>query len=95
MSKFLRPYGLPGSSVHGFSRQEYKSGLPCPTPGDLPDPGIEPGSPALQAESLPLSHQESPRVWLPTPVFLPGEFHGLRSLASYIPWGYKESDMTE
>ena len=31
----------------GFSRQEYRSGLPCPTPGDLPDPGIEPRSPAL------------------------------------------------
>ena len=31
-----------------FSRQEYWSGLPCPPPGDLPDPGIEPGSPALQ-----------------------------------------------
>ena len=31
----------------GFSRQEYWSGLPCPPPGDLPDPGIEPGSPAL------------------------------------------------
>ena len=36
----------------GFSRQEYWSGLPFPPPGDLPDPGIEPGSPALQAESL-------------------------------------------
>ena len=32
----------PGSSVHGFSRQEYQSGLPCPPPGDLPNPGIEP-----------------------------------------------------
>ena len=31
----------------GFSRQEYWSGLPFPSPGDLPDPGIEPGSPAL------------------------------------------------
>ena len=31
----------------GFSRQEYWSGLPCPPPGDLPDPGIEPASPAL------------------------------------------------
>ena len=31
----------------GFSRQEYWSGLPCPSPGDLPDPGIEPASPAL------------------------------------------------
>ena len=36
----------------GFSRQEYWSGLPFPSPGDLPDPGIEPGSPAFQADSL-------------------------------------------
>ena len=36
-----------------FSRQEYWSGLPFPSPGDLPDPGIEPGSPALQADALP------------------------------------------
>ena len=36
----------------GFSRQEYWSGLPFPSPGDLPDPGIKPGSPALQADSL-------------------------------------------
>ena len=36
-----------------FSRQEYWSGLPFPSPGDVPDPGIEPGSPALQAASLP------------------------------------------
>ena len=40
-----------------FSRQEYWSGLPFPSPGDLPDPGIKPVSPALQADSLPLSHQ--------------------------------------
>ena len=37
----------------GFSRQEYWSGLPFPSPEDLPHPGIEPGSPALQADSLP------------------------------------------
>ena len=37
----------------GFSRQEYCSGLPFPSPGDLPDPRIEHGSPALQADSLP------------------------------------------
>ena len=37
----------------GFSRQEYWSGLPLPSPGDLPDPGIEPGSPALKADCLP------------------------------------------
>ena len=36
----------------GFSRQEYWNGLPCPPPGDLPNPGIEPKSPALQADSL-------------------------------------------
>ena len=36
----------------GFSRQEYWSGLPFPSPEDLPDPGIEPRSPALQADSL-------------------------------------------
>ena len=36
----------------GFSRQEYWSGLPFPSPGDLPDPAIEPGSPTLQADSL-------------------------------------------
>ena len=37
----------------GFSGQEYWSGLPFPSRGDLPDPGIEPGSPALQEDSLP------------------------------------------
>ena len=36
----------------GFSRQEYWSGLPFPSPGDLPDPGFEPRSPALQADAL-------------------------------------------
>ena len=35
----------------GFSRQEYWSGVPRPSPGDLPDPGIEPRSPALQADA--------------------------------------------
>ena len=36
-----------------FSRQEYWSGLPFPSPGDLPEPGIKPGSPTLQADTLP------------------------------------------
>ena len=44
---------LPGSSVHVIFRQEYCSGLPFPSPGDLPNPGIEPGSPTLQADALP------------------------------------------
>ena len=43
-----------------FSRQEYWSGLPFPSPGDLPDPGIKPGSPALQADSLPSEPQGFP-----------------------------------
>ena len=37
----------------GFFREEYWSGLPCPPPGDLPNPGIKPRSPALQSNSLP------------------------------------------
>ena len=36
----------------GFSKQEYWGGLPFPSPGDLPNPGIEPGSPALQTDAL-------------------------------------------
>ena len=43
----------PGSSVHGILQQEYWSGLPFPSPGDLPNPGIKPRSPALQADVLP------------------------------------------
>ena len=46
-----------------FSRQDDWSGLPFPSPGDLPNPGIEPGSPALQGASLSLSHLESPGCW--------------------------------
>ena len=50
----------------GFSRQEFWSGLPCLSPGDLPNPGTEPESPAtpiLQAESLLLRRWESPNDW--------------------------------
>ena len=43
----------------GFSRQEYWSGLPFPSPGDLPDPGIKPESPALEADAL---TSEPPRI---------------------------------
>ena len=44
--------GPPGSSVMRISRQGYWSRLPFPSPGDLPNPGIEPRSPTLQADSL-------------------------------------------
>ena len=47
-----------------FSRQEYWSRLPFPYPGDLPDPGIEPAFPALQVDSVPLSHRGSPNIGL-------------------------------
>ena len=121
VSDSLQPNGLspPDSCPWEFSSQEYWSGLPCSTPEDLPDPGSEPESYALQADSLSAelvkvspefyattiyltiayflcwgfpggsAGKESPcnvgdlglvgkipwrREWLPTPVFLPGEF---------------------
>ena len=48
----------------GFSRQEYWSGLPFPSPGDLPNPGIEPGSPALQTDALPSEPPGKPLLLL-------------------------------
>ena len=46
----------------GLSRQECWSGLPFPSPGDLPDPGFEPGSPTLQADALPSEPPGKPHV---------------------------------
>ena len=58
---FATPWtvALQGPLSMGFSRQEYWSGLPFPSPGDLPNPGIKPGYPAWLADSLPLSCQGS------------------------------------
>ena len=53
VSDSLQPFASQAPPSMGFSRQECWSGLPFPSPGDLPDPGIEPGSPALQADALP------------------------------------------
>ena len=50
----------PGSFPMGFSKQEYWSGLPFPSPGDLPDSGIELGPPAFQADAL-ASEPDSPK----------------------------------
>ena len=47
----------------GFSRQKYWSRLPFPSPGDLPNPGVEPGSPALHTDALP---SEPPEKTAPT-----------------------------
>ena len=53
--------------------------------GDVRDEGLIPG----------LGRFPWRRTWQPTPVFLPGEFHGQRSLVGYSPWGCKESNTTE
>ena len=79
----------------GFPSREYWSGLPFPSPGYLPDPGIEPGCPALEADALTSEPPGKSREWLPTPVLLPGESHGQKSLAGYSSWGRKESDINE
>ena len=65
VSSSLRLHGLSATKLLSrqsmeFFRQEYWSGLPFPSPGDLPDPGIEPGSPALRADALPSEPQGSP-----------------------------------
>ena len=61
-----RPHGLyithQASLFMGLSRQDYWSGLPFPSPGDLPNPGIEPRSPALQADSLPTELRGKPQI---------------------------------
>ena len=58
-----RTIAYQASQSMGFSRQEYWSGLPFPSPGDLPNPGIEPGSPALQADALPTEPPGKPLWW--------------------------------
>ena len=58
---------------------------PLANVGDIRDAGLIPGS-----KKIPWR-----RAWQPTPVFLPGEFHGQRRLAGYSPWGRDDSDMTE
>ena len=67
----------------GFPRQEYWSGLPFPSPGDLPNPGIKPGSPTLQVDSL-LSE---------TPVDM--SLSKLQEIVKDKGGGHKESDTTE
>ena len=102
----------------GFSRQEYWSGLPCPPPGDLPNPGIIPVSlisPSLagkfftmmeMSRSTQMSRSLIGYIFFTAlgngsqlqsagKIFLPGKSHGRQSLVGYLPWGCKESDMTE
>ena len=67
----LWPYGLspPGSSVYGFPREDYWNGMPFPSPGDLPDSGIEPKSPALAGGFFTIwatreAHEYWKNIWL-------------------------------
>ena len=72
VSNYLGHHGLQPARLlcpWGFSWQKCWSGLPCPSPGDLPKPGIEPRSPALKADSLPSKP--------------PGKPHGPRQVATY------------
>ena len=68
VSSHVRLFATPWTAAYqappsmGFSRQEYWSGLPCPSPGDLPDPGIKPRSSALQADTLPLEPPGKPII---------------------------------
>ena len=65
----------------GFSRQEYCSGFPFPSPGDLPNPGIKPRSPALQADALPSDaflYQGNPRADSFEKTLMPGKIEGRR-----------------
>ena len=70
-----------------FSKPEYWSGEPFPSPGDLPNPGIEPGSPALQVASLPAGEENGN----------PLQYSCLENSPwmGYSPWGHKELDTTE
>ena len=86
---------LPGSSVQGIFQAIVLEWIAISFSRDLPNTGIEPGSPTLWAKLLPAEPPGKPRQWQPTSVLLPGESHGGRSLVGYSPWGRKESDMTE
>ena len=78
MADSLPPHGLWPARLlcpWGFSRQEYWSGLPCPPPGALPNPGIEPRSPTLQVDSLSSELPGKPKnTWLGSLSLLQGIF---------------------
>ena len=81
----------------GFSRQEYWSGFPFPSPGDLPDPVIKPKSPVLQVDSLPVSHKGSPLYIVTFSLFLnhlmsQGDFRSVNSEEwDSASWGHSRN----
>ena len=83
-----RPVACQAPLSMRFSRQEYWSGLPFPSPGDLPDPGIQPGPLALQADSLPSEPPGKPIYLLFIPQFLFFPL-GMWTLVSRDPVGVK------
>ena len=66
----------------GFSRQEYWSGLPFPSPGDLPDPRIKPRSPALQADAL--TSEPPGKPLCPNPGGFDEEFYSKSSMVGWL-----------
>ena len=81
--------GLMGGIMAGLALTPLDQGFPGGSAVKNP-PGVQ----ESQIQSL---GREDPwrREWIPTPVFLPGQFHGQRSLAGYSQWGCKESDKTD
>ena len=94
VSNSLRPHvGYQAPPCTGFSRREYWRGLPFLSPGDLPNPGIEPGSPTLQADTL---TSEPPGLSFKTPWLLPSPTLSLisfspYSLSHYSSWLWRSS----
>ena len=70
-----------------FSTQEYLSELPFPSPGDLPDPGIKPMSPILQADSLPSESPGNPNIYIFNSCSVTYVFPGVRDPGSIPGWG--------
>ena len=78
----------------GFSRQEYWSGLPFPPPGDLPNPGIEPGSPALQADAVAFPEPpESTHYYMANPFMANRWGNSGNSDRLYFPWAPRSLQM--
>ena len=103
MSDSLQPHGLYPARLLcpcGFSRQEYWGGLPCPPPGDLPNPGIEPRSPELQADSSPSEPPEKPNgvgsLSLLQRIFLTQESNWASCIAAWFftSWATREAQTT-
>ena len=77
---------LPGSSIHGIFQARVLEW------GAIAFSSLQCRRPQFDSWVRKISWRKK---WQPTPVFLPGESHGQRSLVGYSPWGHKESDMTE